>query len=64
LSGVELRFEVEGNAGQRCVLYTSENLLGWNPLATNQSLTNGIWQFSDPGVAGRPQRFYRAQSGP
>lgn len=51
-----------GDAGQSYVLLTASNLnrpLIWSPIQTNQADTNGRFQFTDPGVATHPQRFYR-----
>jgi hypothetical protein len=41
------------------VVETSTNLVQWLPLAGALN-TNGLWQFSDPGAAALPARFYRA----
>jgi len=51
-----------GGAGQSYVLLTASNLNPapiWSPIQTNQADSNGWFQFTDPGVTSRPQRFYR-----
>jgi len=48
-------------------LETTTNLLfpgGWQPVATNAAVTNGVLQFTDPQAASFPQRFYRLKVAP
>jgi hypothetical protein len=52
-------FAVRAEAGKTNVVETSTNLVQWLPLAGALN-TNGLWQFSDPGAAALPARFYRA----
>ena len=54
-----------GVAGQTYVLQTTTNLMWpvvWLPVATNTLVTTNVWQFTDPGYANYPQRFYRLSS--
>jgi hypothetical protein len=54
-----------GGVGQSYVLLMASNLnppLVWSPIQTNLADTNGLFQFTDPGVPNQPQRFYRLQT--
>ncbi len=49
------------------ILETTTNLLfpdGWQPVATNAAVTNGIFQFTDPQATNFPLRFYRLKLAP
>jgi hypothetical protein len=56
-----------GMAGVSYILETTTNLLfpeGWQPVATNAAVTNGVLQFTDPQATNFPQRFYRLKLAP
>jgi len=46
------------------VIETSSNLVSWLPLSTNQTSSDGHWNFTDSTVTGSKLRFYRATSSP
>jgi hypothetical protein len=49
-------------AGFTYILEATTNLIfpeGWQPIATNAAVTNGVLQFIDPQATNFPQRFYR-----
>ena len=57
-----LNLSATGGAGQSYLLLRASNLSSpviWSPIQTNQADANGRFQFTDPGVAIHPQRFYR-----
>jgi DNA gyrase inhibitor GyrI len=42
-------------------VWATTNLLApnWQPIFTNNSTTNGVWQFTDSNAIAYPARFYR-----
>lgn len=59
LSATRFRIVVNGLPGQTLVLESSENLLAWQPLATN-TLSGGQWVYTNTVTGGEPLRFFRA----
>jgi uncharacterized delta-60 repeat protein len=60
-SSQSLNLNVLGIPGTSYVLQTATNLtppINWQPVLTNQTDTNGLWQFSDANLD-TPQKFYR-----
>ena len=56
-----------GAGGSTYILETTTNLIfpgGWQPVATNTAVTNGVLQFVDPQATNFPQRFYRLKIAP
>ncbi len=51
---------VSGGLNRTCAVEYSTNLIGWTPVFTNSTTTNGIFQFSDAAAGGDARRFYRA----
>jgi hypothetical protein len=59
LSAGQARFTINGAAGQLIVVQTSTNLVGWDPIATND-LSAATWNFGDTESVSAATRFYRA----
>jgi hypothetical protein len=53
------QIQVNGRAGLHFTLQSSTNLTQWAPLITTTA-TNGLFNYTDLGSIGQPQRFYRA----
>lgn len=55
-----LRFRGEPNEALNLEWNTSAWSTGWQPLSTRTTDATGLLDYTDPGAAGQPQRFYRA----
>ncbi len=53
-------FNVCSAPSQAVAVERSSDLVNWLPLQTN-SLSSGLFYFSDPGAKVRPQQIYRAR---
>ena len=42
-----------------CLWEMSTNLIQWQVLSTNIASTNGLFQFTDTNVMGKPMKYYR-----
>jgi len=58
-----ITLRLEGTAGRNCEIQASDDLLGWQPVATVQN-TDGLVTFTDSGAGVHSQRFYRAKLAP
>ncbi|HEX4265675.1 MAG TPA: glycoside hydrolase family 9 protein [Verrucomicrobiae bacterium] len=57
-------FTLAGAPQGTYVIEASTNLSNWQPMVTNTTPTNGLWQIGDPLGAMFPQRYYRAMKMP
>lgn len=53
-----------GIPGRTYYIQASTDLVNWTTISTNVAGNNGLWQFSDPGTAGLPSRYYRSSAFP
>ena len=59
LAGGRFSFSVTGIAPQGFVIQASTNLSYWTALTTTNSLTGGIFHYTNTGATNFPRRFYR-----
>ena len=55
----QIGFEVDGQAGLKCLIRVSDDLITWTDLTT-VTIQNGKLDFSDPQAAGLDHRYYQA----
>ena len=54
-----LQLEIWGDRNQTCIIQTSTNLIGWTTIAVEQTDSNGVLDFDEPGNRLDNSRFYR-----
>jgi hypothetical protein len=57
-----VRLELAGESTAHQLIEASTNLMDWQPIGVATERTPGMFEFTDPGAAGAPARFYRVRS--
>lgn len=58
------QLSVAGGLNRTCVVEATTNLASWSPVFTNNTSTNGTFDFADDQSANLPHRFFRATAAP
>jgi hypothetical protein len=58
-AGGRTRVQFVGNLSKSYLIELSTDLVNWVPLGTRKEDAEGDVQFTDPGAANQPLRFYR-----